>query len=493
MRFGILFLNQTHIRFLGCPPYMLFSFGRVGKVAIATCPPRKLSMALSLMILLTSCSIGPKYIAPTASVPSTWNAPNKNTPATNRHGWWREFHDPLLNNLIEQEALLNLNIKMAQARIKTARADYAVAFAQLFPRLNADALPPNGTGFDLSQVYALTATLEPDFFGKQRQNRYRAQANLEAEQAEKDVTLLNLQAEIATSYLELREAQTKNKILHHNLQGNQQILKFAKQSQKAGLTNDIDPAQQEALIETQLADIEQNKANIMMIMHKIEILTGNNPGLLAKQLLPYKPVPQMTKPIGLGIPSELLRRRPDIIAAERRVAAAHANIRVAMANLFPQISIGWLMAWQTQAISSNIFALQDPESSFLATFTAPLINLSLYRIVDLRKREEALAVIQYELTVMKALHEVATQNNYCLHYQSSAKHLKRATDKKRLVLKLAKNTYEKGASDFNTLLRTEEDLNHLEMAYLHNVVIYQMAKINLYKALGGDVGNPPEK
>jgi NodT family efflux transporter outer membrane factor (OMF) lipoprotein len=440
---------------------------------------------LVALLTLTGCSVGPNYKAPEALMPATWSGSKSLPLATDRQGWWRSFHDPLLNELIEQRAVSNMNLKIAQARVMAARSEYAIAFSQLFPKVSADLLPPNATGFDLTQLMALTASIEPDIFGKQREGRRRAQAHLEAAQAEQDFTLLNLQAEIATAYLELREAQTKNKIIYHNLGGNQQVLHFLKSKYKSGLTNYLNVAQQDALISTQLAELEQNSALVMMILHKIERLTGNNPGVLAKKLLPFKPVPQMTKVLHLGVPSELLRRRPDIVAAERRVAADHANIRVAMANLFPQMTVGWLLGWQTQTIASNIIAMQNPESTFFGVLTAPLFNLSLYRIVDLRKREEALAVIHYQMVVMQALHEVETQYNYCQHYKASASYLKHAVKQKQLALDLANNTYQKGAIDFSTVLRSEEELNGLETAYLHQLVIYQIAQINLHKALGG--------
>ena len=446
---------------------------------------------LITLLALGGCSVGPHYDPPIASLPSSWTYQDGASPTiADRSTWWRQFHDPLLNELIEQKAVYNLDLKAAQERVLTARAAYKIASAQLFPSLSLNALPPNGTGVDLTQLIALAATIDPDFFGKLRQDRQRIQANLEAEQAVHDVALLNLQAEIASSYIELREAQAKEAIFRHHLQGNKQTLAFLKSRYKSGLTNYINIAQQDALIETQLAELEQNKAHIMMLLHKIEILTGHSPGTLAKQLLPPKPIPQMTQNVNLGVPSELLRRRPDIIAAERRIAAAHANIRVAIANLFPQISVGWLLGWQTQTIASNLIALQNPESTFFGTFNAPLLNLSLYRNIDLKKREKVLAVLQYEITVLTALHDVETQYNYCLHYKASANHLKQAVDKKQLVLKLANNIYQKGAADFNTVLRSEEDLDLLETAYLHNIVIEQLAKINLYKALGGGIYEP---
>lgn len=436
------------------------------------------------LLLLNGCAVGPKYEPPTALLPSKWQGKNLSAP-TDITAWWRQFHDPLLNKLIEEKSVYNLNLKAAQERVQTARADYKLATAQLFPHLSLNALPPNGTGFDLTQVLALTAAIDPDFFGKIRQSRQRIQALLEAEQANKDFTQLTLYAEIASSYVELREAQAKDDVFKHNLKSNKQVLALLKSRYKSGLTNFINIAQQDALIQTQWAEAEQNKAHILMLLHKIEILTGNPPGKLGTLLLPHKPIPEITQSINLGVPSDILRRRPDIIAAERNVAAAHATIRVAIASLFPEVNVGWLLGWQTQTIARNIVGVQNPDSTLFGTFNAPLLDLRVYRNISVKKREKILAILQYEIAVLTALHEVETQYSYCRHYKKSVEHLKHAVRQKKLVLKLAKNTYEKGASDFNSVMRSEEDLNHLEIAYLHSIVIYQLAKINLYKALGG--------
>jgi NodT family efflux transporter outer membrane factor (OMF) lipoprotein len=440
----------------------------------------------SLLLFLVSCSVGPRYEPPAAIVPSGWNTQGVPKAAFNK-AWWRRFHDPVLNELIEQQALANFNVQLAEARIRAAREEYALAYAQLFPRFNADALPPNATGAGIAQLLALSASIEPDLFGRQRQEGQRAKASMEAQIADRNFTLLNLQAEIATAYLELREAQAKNAILRNNLMANKQVSKLLDSSYQSGLSNYLDTAQQKSLIETQLAEIEQNKALVMMLLHKIEMLTGNNPDRLAKELLPYRPIPQIKQTIGLGIPSELLRRRPDIIAAERRVAAAHANVRVAIANLFPKVTVGWLLGWQTQTLASNIIAIQNSDSTFFGVLNAPILDLRLHRMVDLRKREKILAVIHYHLTVLLALHDVKTQYEYCKHYKASAQHLREAANQKRLALKLAKDSYQKGLANFNVVLLAEENLNHLDLAYLHNLVIYQIAQVNLYKALGGDV------
>lgn len=437
---------------------------------------------------LSACSVGPKYESPVTLTPSVWSEGASNVSSSrDKHVWWRNFHDPILNKLIEEDLSANFSIRLAQARVEAARAEFAVAYAQLYPKINADALPPTGTGVGLTQLLALSASLEPDFFGKQRENRRHMQANLEVEQAEQAFALLNLQAEVASAYLELREVQMRNRILNRNLNANTQLLGFLNSRYKSGFSTYLNIAQQKALIETQLAEKEQNEALLMMILHKIEMLTANNPGGLAKLLLSYRELPQMKASINLGLPSELLRRRPDIVAAERRIAVAHADIRIAIASLFPQITVGWLLGWQTQTIGANLFAMQSSSSTFLGAFNLPVLNLTLHRIVDLHKREKLIAVLQYQLTVMRALHEVQTQYNYSIHYQASAEHFAKAVKQKKLVLMLVKNTYQKGVADFNVVLRSEEDLNNLELSYWRQIVNYQIAQINLYKALGGNV------
>lgn len=447
-----------------------------------------------VFLFLVGCSLGPRYTPPDAAVPSSWSEGiQSNSSVNNEEAWWRNFHDPILNELIEQQSVYNLNLKTAQAKVYTARAQYAVAKAQLLPTVTLASSPPTGTGFDINQLIGLSGSLDPDLFGRNRQNKQMAKSNLEAEQAELDFSLINLYAEIASSYLELREAQQRNKVLRNNLSGNKQVLQFIKSRYKAGYANYLNIAQQDGLIETQLAELEQNKAWIIALLHKIELLTGNNPGLLAKKLLPPKPIPQLTQNINLGLPAELLHRRPDIRAAERRVAVSHANMRVAMANILPQANIGWILGWQTQTIAgslltaSNFFTVQNPESTFFGTFAAPIFNVSLFNTIELRKREKIIIVLQYQLTVMRALHEVETQYNFFQHYKKAAEHLKRAVRQKRLALKLAKDVYQKSASDFNGVLRAEEELNHIEFAYLQSIVRLQTTQINLYKALGGNI------
>jgi NodT family efflux transporter outer membrane factor (OMF) lipoprotein len=449
---------------------------------------KQLVWLLLISYLLVACTgVGSHYVAPDVTVPAHWQDNNETVRVQSNEAWWREFHDPVLTTLIEQKSVYNLDLKAAQDRVELAREQYKIASSQLFPVAGIETFAPNGTGSQLVQVIALGALLELDLFGRIRQTKARANDNLDAEQAYYAFSKLNLTADIATTYLKLRQAQKRAIILRKNLQSNQDILLFLKSRYQAGSTSYLNLAQQEALIETQLSEGDQVKALISALIHQLELLTGEPPGKLMRLLTRNRPVPEIHTPIRLGVPSSILSRRPDIVAAERRIAAAHADIRVAIASLFPKISIGWLLGWETETLASNIFAITHPDSTAYGMFNAPLFNLGLYRNLGFKQKEKILAITQYQITIMRALHEVETQHQYCIHYQDSRQHLKRAVAKKQLVLRLATDAYEKGFSDFNTVYHAEEELNRLQMLHLEHVIQYQIARIELYKALGGAV------
>lgn len=444
---------------------------------------------LLILLMLNGCSVGPKYVPPTATVPATWSdETKKQTGPTQNERWWRHFHDPLLNQLIEKNSFYNINLKIAQERINIAQAGYLMSTGSFYPKMEMQELPPAGTGTTITQLLALTASIDPDLFGRLKQTKEAANANRNAATSDYHFALMNLRAEIATSYLTLRETQSRQVILKKHIQSNKQVLELLVSRYRAGKISYIDIAQQKALIETQSAEKEQNRAAIMALIHKIELLTGQNPGALNETLSQPQPVPNIHRVIHLGLPSELLRRRPDIIAAEQKVAAAHANMRVAIANLYPQLSIGWLLGWQIQTLSQNINMLQNPESAMLGSFNALLFDLSNYRAVEVKKREKMLVLLQYQLTIMSALHEVETQYGYYNYYKKSINHLKKALEHKEVALILSKDVYKKGVFDFNTILSLEQTVYMLENAYLHTDVLQKIATIQLYTALGGGVG-----
>lgn len=462
---------------------------------------------LLIIVILPGCVLGPAYVPPTVNVPKAWGStenirtshkvPTKKSMwAKNKKNdnlviekpkWWECFNDPTLNYLVEEVIVSNLDLKTAIARVQKAQAEYEASYSRLIPKLTADALPPTGNGQSLVQLLSLTATWLPDVFGKLRQESNGFKAIVEVNTAEKDFVQLNVAAEVATAYMELRENQAKNKLLRRNLEDDNKLLAFVKQRYDSGVDNYIGVAQQDSLIETELAELSQNEAVITMLINKIETLVGKNPGFLVPLLSQYHPIPHVTKRINLGVPSDVLRRRPDILASEYRVVTANANVGAAIAALFPEFSIGYLSSWQSQQVDSNVTQLMNTESRFFGLFHAPLIDLTLYKNIALKNREKAVAVLQYQTTVLQALHEVSDQYSFYKHHKVSYSHLSKALNDKQLVLKLEKDRYAKNVTEFSNVLRAEEELNRIEIQQLHSEVAAHVALINLYKALGGGI------
>ena len=453
-------------------------------------------IVLGITILaLTSCVMGPAYKQPTVTVPDHYKISNYHAKKNLTHHyiqsheqWWESFHDRTLNLLIERATYSSLDVKMAMARIEEARAQYNVNTSQFFPVLRAEAMPPNGTGDNnLTQVLGLFLSWVPDLFGRIKSGQNASKANLEAAIADHNFAVLNMSAEVANTYWELRGSQIINKILLKYLTADKSIYQSLHSNYRSGKDNYINVVQQDSLLETEKAELSQNAAKISALISKLEILLGENPGILTSLLSKSSDLSSVNTEINLGVPSNLLRRRPDIIAAERKVAATHANINAAIGELFPNISVGWLLAWQSQTLAANIFSLKNSEQHYFGTFSAPLVNLTLYKIVDLRKRQKAIAVIQYELTVLRALHDVTINYDNYQRNKTSTLHYSRALDDKKLAVKLLKNLYSNDALDFNTLLQSEKDLHKLEIRHVESNIASHIALVNLYKSLGGNV------
>lgn len=444
------------------------------------------ALFLILCLILCGCSLGPSYVPPPDKVPAKWTmGPGIEKPYEGP--WWRNFHDPMLNELIEQQSVTSLPLKIAKALIEKARADYEVAKAQQFPTVNLNLMPMAGAGFLFTQYAPVILSVDPDLLGKRRLNKAMHQFLFEASEADERFAMINLYTEIATAYMGLRQTQAVIKNLKKTIKGSQLILDFNKSKYKRGYINYIGVAQQSSFIEMQAAELEKQYALQRAAISKIETLTNQAPGALREKLLFPKPLPKHPQYIPLDIPSSLLRRRPDIQAAERRIAAAHTNIRIAMTSLFPQLSVGWLWGWQIESVQNNVVQIKNPNSMFYGGLNAPLFDYGLYKMVDVRKREKMITILQYRLAILNALQEVETQYYYCKHYKKGLVHWRRALQQKALALKLNRELYLKGATNFEVVLHTEEDFMMYQNSFTFYDYQYLIAQVNLYKALGGDI------
>lgn len=444
---------------------------------------------LILSFTILACSgVGEKYQSPEMPMPQSWTH-LKQTPIElhEPRPWWHRYHDPRLNELLEHAKNQNLDIKTVATRIQLAQAQYRTVSGDLFPTAQAQAFPPNGTGVTLTQVIGMTAMLELDLFGRIRQTQVMAQAATEAEQANEQASLARLYAEIIKKYFSLREEQKKIQFLRQHLDSASALVEMMKSRYRQGLISYMHVQQQETLVISKQLEIAQSSAQISLMIHQIEQLTGHFPGQLRRALTQKKSfsINLNSAPIRTNLPSSVLQKRADVLAAERQIAAAHAQVRVAIANLFPKISVGWILGWQTQTLASNIMAINNPDSTAYGIFNAPMLNLSLYRTIDVQRNKKRLAVIAYQLVVMHALFEVnLAQENY-QNLQRLNHEYGKLLSKKRLILNLSMNAYQHGLKDYLEVLQAQEDLSRVELMALHHKILVQHAVVDWYTAIGG--------
>lgn len=309
---------------------------------------------LAVPLLLAGCTLGPDYVKPTTDVPAAFKEaagwqearPADESP---RGKWWEIFHDPGLNTLEEKVLVSNQNLKAAEAQYRQALALSAQARAALFPVLNATASTSRAEsasavanrsstsgGVSVTHSLGLQATWEADLWGGVRRNVESGDASAQASAADLANTRLSLQASLAQNWFQLRALDAQKKLLGDTVAAYARALEMTRNRYQAGIVTAADVAQAETQLKStqaQALDIQVQRAQLE---HAIALLIGQPPAGFA---LPLNPLVEVAPPVSpSSLPSRLLERRPDVAAAERRVAAANAQIGVAKAAFFPDLS-----------------------------------------------------------------------------------------------------------------------------------------------------------
>ncbi|MEI6126411.1 MAG: TolC family protein, partial [Pseudomonadota bacterium] len=328
-------------------------------------------------LLLTACAVGPDYKAPDPKVPKTWSEmPDKGVSASANEviAWWETFSDPVLNSLVERAVQSNQDVRIAEARLREARAARDVTAADLWPNLNSSgsyarthvntktsttgskspaaasstspaqgqtqATAQAGTAgaskkpsshVDLFKA-GFDATWELDIFGGVRRSVEAAQANIGAAQEDHRAVIVSLLAEVALNYVELCGLQRRITITENNIATQKDTLEITQARYDAGLTSEIDVLKAQAEVAGTRAQIPALEALAKRSVHRLGVLLGKEPGALSAELSQHRALPAVPPDVPVDLPSALLRRRPDIRSAERRLAAATANIGVAVAE-----------------------------------------------------------------------------------------------------------------------------------------------------------------
>jgi NodT family efflux transporter outer membrane factor (OMF) lipoprotein len=417
--------------------------------------------------------------------------------------WWTVFDDTLLASLIQKAVESNLDLKLAEARVRQARAARGVAGSFLGPTIDATASyqrseasvsPATSTGRGTGSTVSVTtsqyfagfdAAWELDIFGGVRRSIEAADADVQATtEARRDV-LVTLTAEVARNYIDLRTFQQRISIARQNLQAQAHSAKLTRQRFAAGLASGLDVANAEAQMATTAAQIPLLEASARQAIYSLGVLLGLPPAALVQELTPALAIPTAPPSAPLGVPSDLLRRRPDIRQAEAAAHAATARIGVAEADLYPRFTITGSIG-----VKSSDFGSWLDWSSRLWS-VGPGVTWRVFDMGRIRSdiaQQEALqdqSLIAFQKTVLFALQEVENALIDLDREQERRKALVEAVAFNRKAVDLSIKLYTEGQTDFLNVLQAQRSLFVTEEALALSTRTISTNLVALYKALGG--------
>ena len=445
---------------------------------------------LPLLLALAGCAAGPDYIRQDPAIPADWSvrAAVRNAQEDLSH-WWRQFNDPLLTELIETALRNSPDLRSARAKLLEVRARHDLADAGLMPQLGAslstarsksgDAAPANqfNAGFD--------ASWEIDLFGGLRRTREAAAADAEAAQANLHHTQVTLAAEVALNYMQLRSLQDRLQIAEDNLAAQRETLQITEWRAKAGLVTSMEIEQARSNLQQTLAGIPALATSLRKAANRLAVLSGGTPGTLDARLSSRVALPPLPDEVALTIPADTLRQRPDVQAAERRLAAETARIGQQAAGSYPSFTLGGSLGWK----SATLGALGD--SASLTRAVSAKLAQTLFDGGRQSSRVAAQDAVQqqvriaYEQSVLLALEEVENAlTGYANSHQRRAA-LQQATEAARNAALLARQRYEGGLIDFQSVLDIDRTRLSSEDGLAGAELEERTALIALYKAMGG--------
>jgi multidrug efflux system outer membrane protein len=472
-----------------------------------------LTVAFSFL-LLAGCTVGPNYKRPQVSIPEQWTvapAHGTSTKPLERDEWWSSFQDSKLDSLIERAVGRNLDLKLALERVQEARAARGIARSAYFPSIDANvsatrlrgginqgvirAVPsssdPNARAnlispFETNSFQGnLSALWELDVFGGIRRGVEAASADLAAaEENRRDVHVILL-GDIGRVYALLRGFQRRLEIANKNINTQQETLDLTTARAKAGLATELDVSRAAAQLESTRAVVPTLLSGIDVSIHRLGVLLGGEPGALRHELEKTSPILAAGPEVEVGLPSDLLERRPDIRRAEAQLAAATARIGEAKADLFPRFVLTGTAGRQATQLHDLTLGL----GNFFSV--GPGISLPLFtggRIrsnIAVQTSRQRGSVISYESVILKALEEV---ENALVNYsqeQERRDRLNQAVEQSQLAVDLATEQYRAGLVDFLTVLDAQRELYANEDQFVQSQTSVTTNLVALYRALGG--------
>jgi NodT family efflux transporter outer membrane factor (OMF) lipoprotein len=466
---------------------------------------------LTLVFLVSGCMVGPDFVKPDAPLEEAWTQqedPRIKTEAADFREWWAVFNDPVLNNLIEKAYQQNLDLQVAGLRILEARAELGVAIGRQYPQTQEmqastqmmqqsqnSTLSAALNNFSTVYNLGLDATWELDFWGRFRRGVESANASLYATYANFDDVLVSLIAEVARTYTQIRTFELQLVFARANVKMQEKSFEIATDRYEGGATSELDPTMAKALFKQTQSSIPRFEASLRQAKNALAILLGIPPIEIQNILGPPKPIPTAPPEVAVGIPADLLLRRPDIRRIEFAAAAQSARIGIAKSDLFPRISMAGSFIFQTSdngGVVTNNASYSDLFSSNSITyFVGPQVQwliLNYGRIKnDVRAQDARFQqfLVEYRSTILRAMQDVEDGMVGFLRAQEEQGYLTESVTSYQHAVDLAQLQYVEGLSPYQNVVDAQRFLTQEQtrLASVKGAVLANL--IATYKALGG--------
>ncbi len=463
-------------------------------------------VAALVLVSAAGCMVGPDYRRPDIPAPPSFGELAPTAPAAGRSdaveggtptAWWTTFDDQLLTSLIQRTAEANLTLQQAVARVREARASRRITAANLWPQAEAtgsytrertskNGLSLGGAGkvFNVFQA-GFDANWEVDVFGGNRRAVEAADASVEAAEDDRNAFLVSLMGEVGLEYVTYRSLQQRIALANQNLAAQQKTLDLTRRLFGAGLAPELDVQRAAAQVATTASTIPLLVQQAAQAMHALSVLIGEPPMTLRDELAAVGPIPKPPAQVAIGLPSDLLLRRPDVARSERLLAAQTAEIGVATRDLFPRFFITGAASLQSVR-SSDFF---DWQSRLLSI--APSVSWQIFsggRIrgnIALQTATQHEFLAAYEAAVLQAFQDVEDALVAFSHEQATRDQLEDAVRANGRAAELARNLYAQGLTDFLTVLVAEESLFTSQDTLAQTQRDVALELVALYKAVGG--------
>jgi len=464
-----------------------------------------LSFFLTIAILSGCAPVGPNYQKPDIKTPDAWHEAISREMAkqsdTSLQTWWKIFDDPALNHLIEQARQSNLDLKIALSGIAASRARLGIVSGQELPSANAlgsvsrfkhsdngafkQMAPPNG--FDGQNMFAVgvDAIWEIDVFGRIRRQVEAAGAEYEASIEDYRDVLVTLFGEVALAYVEIRACQRRIQCAEANAVIQRKMLDLTRARYNSGIASKLDTAQAMSNLANTEAAIPPFRIRLNSIINRLAVMVNVNAETLHEKLGKPRPIPLARENIGIGVPADLLRQRPDIRMAEKQLAAQTALIGAATADLYPRFAISGFFGLETGSFSemgggsSLAWGIKSPIKWNFFSGGKTRSKIAFHK--EIAQQD----LFKYKDTVLKAIEEV--KNAIVAHSQEKIRRnwLLAAVAATREAVDLVIVQYETGLTDFNNVLVTQKSLFNQQDELVSSQANVVLDLIRIYKALGG--------